>query len=125
MDFLKVLLQTHMLYLSFPEPFYDEFAIISDVTHDRLYQVGLSDAELRALDIPDVNVPVSVIYDKPTEKLYWSNAVRTEIRAAKLKATTSELIFDTCKIFKRIYTSNCLKRNRFELYYITLLFSLC
>lgn len=79
-------------------PFEDSFALIPDVTHDKIYQVSLSDGELRALDIPDVDVPVSVIYDKPTAQIYWTNALRTEIRASKLKSTTSNLIYDTSSV---------------------------
>lgn len=78
-------------------PFEDSFALLPDVTHDKIYQVSLSNGELRALDIPDIDVPVSIIYDKPTKKLYWTNAIKTEIRSSPLKAAVSEILYDTCK----------------------------
>ncbi|CAG2231894.1 LRP4 [Mytilus edulis] len=76
-------------------PFEDSFALLPDVTHDKIYQVSLSNGELRALDIPDIDVPVSIIYDKPTKKLYWTNAIKTEIRSSPLKAAVSEILYDT------------------------------
>ena len=75
------------------DPFKHSFAILPDVTHSKLFQVHLSDGEIRALDIPDIDVPVSAIFDKPTDKIYWTNALTSEIRASTLKSTTSELIY--------------------------------
>ena len=80
----------------FTDPFKDSFAILPDVTHNKLYQVALSDGEIRALDIPHVDVPVSAIFDKATNKIYWTNALMSEIRASTLKSTTSEVIYTTC-----------------------------
>ena len=87
---------SYLLFVFFTDPFKDSFAILPDVTHSKLFQVALSDGEIRALDIPDIDVPMSAIFDKPTDKIYWTNALTSEIRASTLKSTTSELIYTTC-----------------------------
>ncbi|XP_056013099.1 low-density lipoprotein receptor-related protein 2-like [Ostrea edulis] len=63
----------------------DEFLIIADHTHGRLYQAALSDGGITALDFPAVTKPACVLYNRKTKLIYW---VEIESRGSQIKQAT-------------------------------------
>ncbi|CAK8681308.1 unnamed protein product [Clavelina lepadiformis] len=71
----------------------DDFALLMDAEHGRIFQVPLTDpSAFVLLPLTDVGVPQSVDYDEKTKKIYWADTAGSRIIRSNLNGTEQEVI---------------------------------
>ncbi|XP_076815158.1 low-density lipoprotein receptor-related protein 1B-like isoform X2 [Clavelina lepadiformis] len=71
----------------------DNFALLMDAEHGRIFQVPLTDpSSFVLLPLTDVGVPESVEYDENTKKIYWADTAESRIISSNLNGTEQEVI---------------------------------
>jgi hypothetical protein len=73
----------------------EEFALTVDYTHGMLYQISLKNAEVRAIDLPTPNYPMSAIYDTKRHDIYWTDFQRYQILQSTIWGQNKSVVFNT------------------------------
>nr|XP_026691269.1 low-density lipoprotein receptor-related protein 6-like isoform X3 [Ciona intestinalis] len=78
----------------------DNFFLLSDSTHGKIYQVQFDvPTTFASLPLSNVGKPHSVDYDEATEKLYWSDSQNKRISRSDLNGDNMEIFMDNVNAY--------------------------
>lgn len=86
----------------------DEFALTVDYTHGMLYQISLKNAEVKAIDLPTPNYPMSAVYDTKRHNIYWTDFQRYQILQSTIWGQNKSVVFNTGIYARSRWWSNSL-----------------
>ena len=66
--------------------------IMTDWTHNKLYQVSLESGEVRGLRTGDIGSPVGVAYDPIRHHVIWGESSNALIRLMTLNGTVAKVL---------------------------------
>ena len=70
------------------EPLLDHFLLVTDWSHNKIYQVSLvDDGDVRAIDVDTAGNPNAVIYDSTTKRVIWGDTRDRSIWSAYLNGS--------------------------------------
>ena len=66
--------------------------MVTDWSHNKLYQVSLDTDDVRALDIQITGNPNAVAYNPFTERVIWGDTLDEKIRSAYLNGSSLNIL---------------------------------
>ena len=82
----------HLLLEYSSEPLTDNFLLVTDWSHNNLYQVSLDTDHVRALDKQITGNPNAVAYNPFTERVIWGDTLDEKIRSACLNGSSQNIL---------------------------------
>ena len=82
------------LLLSFcpSEPLTDNVLLVTDWSHNKIYQISLNTDDVRALDTQITGNPNAVIYNLFTERVIWGDTKYETIRSVYLNGSSQTVL---------------------------------
>ena len=73
----------------------DNFLLVTDWTHNKIYQVALDSGEVRGLDTSITGKPAGIAYNHVTKTVIWGDTTADNIHSVELKGSNAGIISET------------------------------
>ena len=74
------------------EPMTDNVLLVTDWSHNKIYQISLNTDDVRALDIQITGNPNAVIYNPFSERVIWGDTKDEKIRSVYLNGSSQNVL---------------------------------
>ncbi|KAK3604528.1 hypothetical protein CHS0354_000350 [Potamilus streckersoni] len=81
-------------------PVSNNFLLVSDWTHDMIYQLSLDTNDVQAIDINTIRDPTGVAYDHTRKTVVWGSSADQKIFSVGINGTDEMILFQTGNIYK-------------------------
>ena len=107
--------------LNISEPFEDNFLIVTDWTHNKIYFVSLVSDETRAFDIESGGNPNAVVYNPVEKTVIWADTKDKMIHSAFLNGSNHRIIINEGKNI--LHLTHCIPIDSLNIFYCQNIYS--
>ena len=70
-----------------------DFAIVTDYTHSKIYQISSDGQTVSPLDIRDISQAACAIYDADDDKIYYAEPSSRQIKSVTIDGANESIIY--------------------------------